>query len=539
MCNFAPSCGIKEYTMKWKKSPIGVQDFKSLIEDGYLYIDKTDIIYELIHDGRNAFLSRPRRFGKSLLCSTLRYYFQGEKELFKGLKIYDLEKDWTKHPVLHFGLSTGDYSSLEYIKSSLSCCLYQYEEIYGKESSEESLSSRFAGIIKRAHEQTGQKVVVLIDEYDKPLLETLDNKELNEQTRKVLKSFYGTMKFSDEHIRFIFLTGVTKFSKVSVFSDLNNLYDISMEDDYAAICGITEDELLNVLDEEIVELSEKYKVNKAEMIEKLKRKYDGYHFTPAMLDIYNPFSLLSAFKAKRIGDYWFATGTPTFLTRLIKETDYCVRDLCGVEATAGSLGDISTPEQNPVPILYQSGYLSLKEYIEEFDSYILDFPNSEVKNGFLNYLLPEYSPDARNENLFGVAQFVRDVRNNNIDSFLTRLKSLVAKIPYTQIPEEERDNLLEQQYQNVTFIIFTLMGYYVVVEQHFSEGRIDLVVKTATHIYVMEFKVGEGTADAALEQINEKHYAAPYLAEEKQIVKIGIGWNQATRNIDDWKIEAQ
>lgn len=523
--------------MKRKKSPIGVQDFKSLIEDGYLYIDKTDIIYELINDGRNAFLSRPRRFGKSLLCSTLRYYFQGEKELFKGLRIYDLEKDWTKHPVLHFGLSTGDYSSLELIKSTLSNNLDQYEEIYGKQSSEESLSSRFAGIIKRAHEQTGQKVVVLIDEYDKPLLETLDNKELNEETRKVLKSFYGTMKFSDEHIRFIFLTGVTKFSKVSVFSDLNNLADISFLNDYATICGITEEELLSGFDDEIESLAEAEDMTKDEMIAELKRQYDGYHFSSQFVDIYNPFSVLSAFKANEIGDYWFATGTPTYLTRMIKNGNYDLYTIPGVEASVSRLGDISEPEKDVVPILFQSGYLTLKAYDKRFKTYTLDFPNGEVRNGFLYSLLPQYTPAARDENTFSVSKFVRDIETNRIDSFLTRLKSLVAKIPYTQIPVEERDNLLEQQYQNVAFIIFTLMGFYVEVEQHFSEGRIDFVIKTATHIYIMEFKVGEGTADAALEQINEKHYAAPYLAEEKQIVKIGIGWSQETRNIDDWKID--
>lgn len=520
-----------------KKYPIGIQDFKGLIEEGFLYIDKTDIVYRLVHSGRNAFLGRPRRFGKSLLCSTLRYYFQGEKKLFEGLKIYDMEKEWIKHPVLHFGLSTGEYTSIESLRSTLSSTLSVYEEIYGRNENEETLSSRFAGIIRRAHEQTGQKAVILIDEYDKPLIETLDDKTRNEETGKILKSFYGTMKFSDEHIRFIFLTGVTKFAKVSVFSDLNNIEDISMMDEYAAICGITQEELVSVFDGPLGELAESYKVSQAEMTDRLKRKYDGYHFSPSMQDIYNPFSLLSAFKAKRIGDYWFATGTPTFLTRLIKETDYCVRNLSGVEATASSLGDISTPEQNPVPILYQSGYLSLKDYNEEFDSFILDFPNSEVRNGFLNYLLPEYSPVAKNDNIFGVAQFVRDVRNDKIGDFLNRIKSLIATIPYTQASADKRDNLLEQQYQNVMYIIFTLMGYYVDVEQHFAEGRIDLVVKTTTHIYIMEFKVGLGTADEALAQINKKHYADPYLAEDKQIVKIGIGWSKATRNIDDWKSE--
>ncbi len=525
------------HAMKRKKSPIGVQDFKSLIEDGFLYIDKTDIIYKLVNDGRNAFLSRPRRFGKSLLCSTLRYYFQGEKELFKGLRIYDLEKDWTKHPVLYFCMNTGEYSSLEMVRSTLSCCLDEYEAIYGKNIAEENLANRFFGIIKRAYEQTGQKVVVLIDEYDKPLLETLDNKELNEQTRKVLKSFYGVLKAADVYIRFIFLTGVTKFSKVSVFSDLNNLADISFQNDYATICGITEEELLNGFDDEIEALAAAEEMSKDEMIAELKHQYDGYHFSSQFVDIYNPFSVLSAFKANEIGDYWFATGTPTYLTRMIKNGNYDLHTIPGVESSVSRLGDISEPEKDIVPILFQSGYLTLKAYDRKFKTYTLDFPNGEVRNGFLYNLLPQYTPAARDENSFGVSKFVRDVENNQIDAFLTRLKSLVSKIPYTQIPDEERDNLLEQQYQNVAFIIFTLMGYYVEVEQHFSEGRIDLVVKTATHIYIMEFKVGEGTADAALEQINEKHYAAPYLAEEKQIVKIGIGWSQKTRNIDDWKIE--
>ncbi|MCF0191054.1 MAG: ATP-binding protein [Marinilabiliaceae bacterium] len=522
--------------MTERKYPIGVQDFKCLIEDGWLYADKTDFVYKLAHSHKSAFLSRPRRFGKSLLCSTLCYYFEGERELFKGLKIDSLEKDWVKHPVLHFGFSTGSYTDVQSFNNTLSAALAYYEKEYGKEEHEVELSDRFAGILRRAHEQTGQKAVVLIDEYDKPLLESLSDKSLNEQFRVILKSFYGTMKFSDPHIRFIFLTGVTKFSKVSIFSDLNNLDDITMMDEYAGICGITSDELKGIFTEEVAAMAEKSGVSWDVLFDRLREMYDGYHFSPCMLDVYNPFSLLSSVSKKMFGYYWFSTATPTILTRLLKSADYDLRGISGVKANASRLGDISDPELDPIPILFQSGYLTIKDYDSRFDNYTLDFPNREVRSGFFDYLLPTYVPASRSSNSFNISSFVEDVEAGRVDDFMNRIKSLLANIPYTQADDERRQRLIEQQYQNVVYILFTLMGFYTKVEYHTALGRIDLSVETPDYIYVMEFKVGQGSAEDALKQIDDSHYADTFLASGKQLMKVGVGFDNATRNIDKWVV---
>lgn len=518
-----------------RKYPIGIQDFKGLIEDGWSYIDKTDLVYRLAHSHKTAFLSRPRRFGKSLLCSTLRYYFEGEKDLFNGLKISSLETDWVKYPVLHFGLSTGTYTSVKSFESTLSSALSIYEEKYGRNANEETLSDRFAGILRRAHQQAGQKVVVLIDEYDKPLLETLTNHELNDQFRIILKSFYGTMKFSDEHIRFIFLTGVTKFSKVSVFSDLNNLEDLTMKNDYATICGITEEEMTTTFDAEISAMAEKHSLPKEQMLAELKQMYDGYHFAENLIDVYNPFSLLNAMSEKKLGYYWFATGTPTYLTKLLRDANYNLRELTGAEATASRLGDISQPELDPVPILFQSGYLTIKGHDAEFDTYSLDFPNREVRQGFFDALLPQFGSNFdENGNGFSLPKFVKAVREGRIDDFMERLKALLANIPYTQAPEEKRQKLIEQQYQNVVYIIFTLMGFYTKIEYHTAMGRIDLSIETPDYVFVMEFKVGQGSAEEALAQIEERHYADAFASTAKTLIKVGVGFDNATRNIDKW-----
>lgn len=521
--------------MAVRKYPIGVQDFKGMIEDNWLYIDKTDLVYQLAHSHKTAFLSRPRRFGKSLLCSTLKYYFEADRELFKGLKIDSLETEWIKRPVLHFGLSTGSYTSEQSLLNTLSSVISVYETKFGKGKDEIELSDRFAGLIRRAHEQTGQKTVVLIDEYDKPLLETISDPALQEKYRVILKSFYGTMKFSDEHLHFIFLTGVTKFSKVSVFSDLNNLDDLSMVDDYASICGITTEELTDTFSYEMSEMALKMGISSEEMLHSFKSMYDGYHFAPGMQDIYNPFSVINAIAKRTLGSYWFATGTPTYLTWLLKNAGYDLKELTGVESTTSNLCDVSLPELDPVPILFQSGYLTLKKYDARFDLYTLDFPNKEVKSGFFDYLLPTYVPTARGNN-FGVSSFVRDIEAGRTEDFMNRLKALIANIPYTQASTDKLQNLIEQQYQNVVYIIFTLMGFYTNVEYHTAMGRIDLSVETPEYIYIMELKVGQGTAEDALQQIEAQHYADPFLASGKKIIKIGVGFDNASRNIDRWAV---
>ena len=524
--------------MAQRRFPIGIQDFKTLIEDKLVYVDKTALMHKLVTSRTNAFLGRPRRFGKSLLCTTMKYYFRGERELFKGLAIEKLEKDWICRPVLHMALSSGTYTSVESFTNTLVRVLDLWEKEYGRDTAEVELTDRFAGIMRRAHEKTGQKVAVLVDEYDKPLLEAMNDPELQEKFRQILKSFYGTMKNSDADIQFIFLTGVTKFSKVSVFSDLNNIQDITMSDEYAGICGITKQELDDNFGDDIERLAQQNELTFDEMKAKLQETYDGYHFSPCMLDVYNPFSLLQALQNGTLDHYWFASGTPTFLIRLLKNANYDLRRLSGIQTTAARLGDISEPTNDPIPILFQSGYLTVKKYDREFGTFILDFPNTEVHQGFFNSLIPQY--DLRQDiygEYFNIGSFVMDVREGDIDSFLERLKALFANIPYTQATGEERQRIIEQQYQNVVYIVFTLMGFYTEVEHHTAMGRIDLVVKTPQHIYVMEFKVGKGTAEEALRQINEKHYAEPYMADPRQLHKVGIGFDPATHNMDAWVVE--
>lgn len=519
-----------------RKYPIGIQDFKGLIEDGWSYVDKTDWVYRLAHSHKTAFLSRPRRFGKSLLCSTLRYYFEGEKELFNGLKISTLETDWVKYPVLHMQLNGGGlYNSIDALNETLASNLTYWESKYGKGEGETLPGLRLAGIIRRAHEQTGQKVVFIVDEYDKPLLETMDDKSLHDSYRSVLKAFYGTLKAMDSDLRFIFFTGVTKFSKVSIFSDLNNLEDLTMKNDYATICGITQEEVMATFNEEISLMAEKHSLSKEQMLAELKQMYDGYHFAENLADVYNPFSLLNAMSEKKLGYYWFATGTPTYLTKLLRDANYNLRELTGAEATASRLGDISQPELDPVPILFQSGYLTIKSYDAEFGTYSLDFPNREVRQGFFDALLPQFGASIdENGNGFSLPKFVKAVREGRIDDFMERLKALLANIPYTQASEEKRQKLIEQQYQNVVYIIFTLMGFYTKIEYRTAIGRIDLSIETPDYVYVMEFKVGQGSAEDALAQIEERHYADVFASTAKTLIKVGVGFDNATRNIDKW-----
>ena len=382
--------------------PIGIQNFESLRLDGYFYIDKTALIYQLVKSGRYYFLSRPRRFGKSLLISTLEAYFQGKKELFQGLAMEKLEKDWTKYPILHIDLNTQKYDSPQSLESKLNRTLVTWEKLYGNEPAEDSLSMRFEGTIQRAYEQTGQRVVILVDEYDKPMLQAIGNKELQNSFRETLKAFYGALKSKDGCIKFAMLTGVTKFGKVSVFSDLNNLDDISMWNEYIELCGISEKEIHKNLETELHELADVQKMTYDSFCEKLRQYYDGYHFTHNSIGMYNPFSLLNALKSREFGSYWFETGTPTFLVELLLRSHYDLHRLTEELATADSLSGIDTMETNPVPILYQSGYLTIKGYDKRFRTYTLGFPNREVEEGFVKFLLPFYSATSKADSAFEI-----------------------------------------------------------------------------------------------------------------------------------------
>ena len=514
-----------------KKYPIGIQDFEKLRKEGYYYIDKTSYVYDLVEKGNYYFLSRPRRFGKSLLISTIEAYFEGKKNLFDGLAIAGLEKDWKKYPVLHLDLNTQRYETENSLLSLLEENVVGWEEKYGRNAAEVGIERRFAGVIRRAHEMTGERTVILVDEYDKPLLQTIDDEHLQDAYRTLLKAFYGALKSEDAHIRFAMLTGVTKFGKVSVFSDLNNLQDISMDERYADICGISEAELSENFSEDIRNLAEANGQSLEEASIALKERYDGYHFNPwTSYGLYNPFSLLNTFAKNRYGNYWFETGTPTYLVEMLKRHRYNLYKMANEKVTSKILDSTDASSTNPIPVIYQSGYLTIKGYIPEPQIYELGFPNKEVEQGFMDFLLPYYTPVQDTESGFAIWSFVEDVKTGNIDGFMKRLQVFLSGCPY----EMARD--IELHYQNVLFIVFRLAGLYTQVEYHTSQGRIDLVLQTADYVYVMEFKL-DGSAEEALCQIEEKRYALPFADDCRKVMCVGVNFSSGTRNIEKWIIK--
>ncbi|MBC8601638.1 ATP-binding protein [Parabacteroides acidifaciens] len=512
--------------MSNKIYPIGIQNFEKIRKDGYFYIDKTALIYQLVKTGSYYFLSRPRRFGKSLMLSTLEAYFQGKKELFEGLAMEKLEKDWIKHPILHLDLNIGKYDAPDSLDKILNEALLGWEALYGSREGESTLALRFKGVVDRACKLTGQRVVILVDEYDKPLLQAIGNEALQTEYRNTLKPFYGVLKTMDGSIKFGMLTGVTKFGKVSVFSDLNNLIDISMSERHVALCGITGQEIHDNFQDDLHELADKQKMSYEKVCKELKDRYDGYHFAENTEGIYNPFSLLNTFYMMKFGSYWFETGTPTYLVELLKRNHYDLERMAHEETDADVLNSIYGDDQ-PIPVIFQSGYLTIKGYDEEFGLYHLGFPNREVEEGFIRFLMPFYTRYNKQEASFEIQQFVREIRAGEVDAFFRRLQSFFADTPYELVKD------LELHYQNVLFIVFKLVGFYVKAEYHTSEGRVDLVLQTDKFIYVMEFKL-DGTAEEALQQIDEKHYAQPFLSDARKLFKIGVNFSAKTRNIERW-----
>jgi len=510
-----------------KLYPIGIQNFEKIRRDGFFYIDKTKLVYSLVKTGSYYFLSRPRRFGKSLLISTLEAYFEGKKELFEGLAIEKLEKDWVKYPVLHLDLNARQYENLDSLKSELNKHLEIWEKQYGDEYKDRALEERFYHVITKAYEKTGRPVVILVDEYDKPLLQAIGNEDLQTKYRNALKAFYGVLKSMDGFIKFALLTGVTKFGKVSVFSDLNNLKDISMDHRYIEICGITEKEIHENLEPELHDLADAQEMTYEEVCQELKERYDGYHFDYNTVGMYNPFSLLNTFDSMRFGSYWFETGTPSYLVELLKRDHYDLYRMAHEQTNVDVLNSIDSTSQNPIPVIYQSGYLTIKDYEKEFGNYTLGFPNKEVEEGFIKYLLPFYSSVDRVESNFQISKFVTEVRTGEVDAFFRRLQSFFADTPYELVKD------LELHYQNVLFIVFKLVGFYVKAEYHTSEGRIDLLLQTDKYIYVMEFKL-EGTAEEALQQIEDKQYALPFAQDSRKLFKIGVNFSNQSRNIEKW-----
>ena len=511
------------------KYPLGIQNFEGLRNDGYLYLDKTALVYDIAKGGKYYFLSRPRRFGKSLLISTLEAYFRGKHELFKGLAIEQLEQEWKQYPVLHLDLNAEKYTTKEALENILDNHLSIWEKQYGKAVGETTLSTRFKGIISRASEQTGQKVVILVDEYDKPLLQAIGNKELQDDYRATLKAFYGVEKSMDGYIRFAFFTGVTKFSKVSVFSDLNNLTDITMDKRYVEVCGITEKEIRSVLDEEVGKVAVENDMTTEACYDRLKQHYDGYHFEANTVGIYNPYSLLRALDSRSFKDFWFETGTPTFLVELLRKSNYPLEDMTHEELTADVLGNVDTFDQNPVPMLYQSGYLTVKGYDQEFGMYTLGFPNQEVERAFARFLMPYYTPVRSSQSQSFVANFVKDVRKGLPEQFMQRLDSLFASGDYQVVGDAEL------YFQNACWVIFKMVGFYTEVERHTTDGRMDMLIQTSDYIYILEFKLDQ-SADEALHQIEDRQYAAPFADDPRRLFKIGINFSTKTRRIEGWKI---
>ena len=511
------------------KYPIGIQDFVKLRQGGFAYVDKTKFVYKLADEGSYYFLSRPRRFGKSLFLSTLEAYFLGRKELFEGLAIYDMEKEWKSHPIFYIDLNTANFRDENSLYEVLNSHVSVWEEKYGAREYETTLALRFKGVIARAAEKEGRGVVILIDEYDKPILQTLRNEELQEKHRSLLKSFYSVLKTQDRYIRFAFIAGVTKFGKVSVFSDLNNLMDISMDQRYISICGMTQNELLYNFREGIEQLGEAYGDTEEETLNKLKIRYDGYHFEEDTVGIYNPFSVLNTLAKLRYKDYWFETGTPTFLVDLLKMHNYRLLDITREKVSGDVINSVDSMSTNPIPVIYQSGYLTIKGYDERFKKYRLGFPNKEVEEGFLNFLLPLYT-SAGNNSPFMVDEFVQDVESGNPERFMQRMKAFFADTSYQVVGNAEL------YFQNAMYLVFKIMGFYTQVERPTSDGRIDAVIQTPDYIYIIECKL-DRTADEALRQINDSNYAAPFAMDKRRIYKIGVNFSSQTRGVEQWVIE--
>ncbi len=510
--------------------PIGIQTFSKIREGNYLYVDKTEYVYRMTHSASSyMFLSRPRRFGKSLLTSTLHSYFSGRKELFHGLAMEKLEKEWTEYPVLHFDMSTAKHADSEQLLQELNLKLYGYEQIYGRLEEEVNPNQRLMGLIKRAYEQTGKKVVVLIDEYDAPLLDVVHERENLDVLRNIMRNFYSPLKACDPYLRYVFLTGITKFSQLSIFSELNNIKNISMDEPYAAICGISEDEIRLQMKDDLGGLAKKLEITPEEALMKLKENYDGYHFTSPSPDIYNPFSLLNAFADGKFGSYWFGSGTPTYLVKMLDKFGVKPSEI-GRRQLKSSVFDAPTETMtDAVPLLYQSGYITIKDYNKMLDLYTLDIPNKEVRLGLMESLLPYYVNNKTPEATTMVAYLFYDIQNGDMDAALHRLQEFLSTIPYCD------NTRFEGHYQQVFYIIFSLLGYYVDVEVRTPRGRVDIVLRTKTTLYVMELKLDK-SAGEAMEQIDLKNYPERFALCGLPVVKVAVSFDSERCTIGDWEI---
>ncbi len=525
-----------------RRLPVGIQSFADLRRNGYVYVDKTEYIWNLVSQGKAYFLSRPRRFGKSLLVSTLEAYFKGEKELFRELRMEEMEETrpeelrWTEYPVIRFSLSGGMYEEAEGLRFSLEEVLRQTEIRYGIDSpGETDISARFRRDLRELYQKTGKQVVVLVDEYDKPLLDPMTvNSHQEQENRSLYRGFFSVLKDQDEYLKFVFFTGVTKFSKVSVFSDLNQLRDISLLPEFSGICGITEAELEDNFSEEIQNLAEAQNMSTEEAKNTLCRMYDGYHFSRNSMGVYNPFSILSAFADRSFGSYWFESGTPTFLVRILNQWGGPVQDLTtGVAASESRLKNFRADDSDLIPLFYQSGYLTISGYDQRFREYTLTFPNDEVKYGFLQFLIPKINngteaPDTE----FSASKMIRYLENGETNAFLQMIRALLSSIPY----HEGQPPQNEQQWRNLIYVLFAVLGQYIAAEEHSSRGRCDFRAVCGSYVYIFEFKQDE-SPEAALQQIHDKGYAEPWRSGSRQIMLIGANFSSGKRTLDNWKTE--
>ena len=519
--------------MKEKSSlPIGIQSFKEIRTNNYIYVDKTEKIFNLIKSGKFYFLSRPRRFGKSLLVSTIAAFFSGKKELFSDLKIEKLEKEWKRYPVFYFDFGGKEYKNRKDLEEKLFNILETIKKEYELTTTETSPELMFSDLIKAAAEKYNNNVVVLVDEYDKALLETIDNKSENENCRSLLRGFLGVLKPCDSYLKFVFITGVTKFSKVSIFSDINQLNDISLSLSAQDICGITQSELENYFSNEIKDLAFANNITKSECLKSLKDKYDGYHFSKELIDVYNPYSILKTFSDNFFGTYWFETGTPTFLIKQLEQNNFDLYNFSdGVEYSISTLMNKSDADFDIVQLLYQTGYITIKDWNKELNTFILKYPNHEVEYSFLSILMPSFLKQNQRTSDFWIREFYKDIKNGNIDSFMTRLKSIIASVPYAV---DKRPS--EHDFQIAIYLVFTLIGQFTTAESYTNKGRIDCVVETTDIIYIFEFKVDE-SPKIALNQIIYKNYEEKYSFSNKKIVKIGASFDSKNKSLGNWIYE--
>lgn len=517
--------------LQQKNYPIGIQTFEKLITGNYLYIDKTAYVYRMTHSASNyMFLSRPRRFGKSLLTSTLHSYFAGQKELFTGLAIEKMETEWTPYPVLHFDMSTAKHADKERLEEELNLKLLGYESVYGRGEGEINSNQRLQGLIKRAYEQTGQQVVVLIDEYDAPLLDVMHEEKNLPVLRNVMRNFYSPLKACDPYLRYVFLTGITKFSQLSIFSELNNIENISMDAPYAEICGISQEEILSQMKDDVKLLADKLEITSEEALLKLKENYDGYHFTYPSPDIYNPFSLLTAMSKGKIGSYWFGSGTPTYLVEMLNKYGVKPQQIGERRVLAESFDAPTERMTDITPLLYQSGYITIKDYSPLTNLYLLDIPNKEVRMGLMKSLLPCYLHQYTTEGLTTVALLFEAIHEERMDDALRLLQTFLSTIPQCDHTD------YEGHYQSLLYTIFSLLGMYVDIEVRTPRGRVDMVLRTKTTLYLIELKLDK-SADIAMNQIDLKKYPERFALCGLPIVKVAINFDSESRTLKDWRID--